>query len=92
MSYLSSLVMVAGVAIAIQATVNAKLGVLLNSSMIATSIALFFVVFAVSAVVFLTKNYSQMAESKSGPLYLRFSGRIFSVVGAGIFYYLFHNR
>jgi hypothetical protein len=33
-----------------------------------------------------------MAESKSEPLYLRFSGRIFSAVGAGIFYYLFHNR
>ena len=51
MSYFSLLAMAAGAAIAIQASMNAKLGVLLKSAMMGTSIA-FFVscVFAVCGV------------------------------------------
>ena len=94
MSYLSLLAVAAGAAIAIQATMNAKLGVLLKSAMMGTSIA-FFVscVFAVtamliSAILFSTKQLPQMADIKSVPVYLWFSGGALSAFGVGMFYYL----
>lgn len=94
MSYLSLLAVAAGAAIAIQATMNAKLGILLKSAMMGTSIA-FFVscVFAVSAmmfsaIVFSTKQVPQMADIKSVPVYLWFSGGALSAFGVGMFYYL----
>jgi transporter family-2 protein len=94
MSYLSLLAMAAGAAIAIQATMNAKLGVLLKSAMMSTSIA-FFVscVFAVSAmalsaILFSTKQFPQMADIKTVPVYLWFSGGALSAFGVGMFYYL----
>jgi transporter family-2 protein len=78
MSYFSLLAVAAGAAIAIQASMNAKLGVLLKSAMMGTSIA-FFVscVFAVSAMVisamvFSTKQVPQMADIKSVPVYYGF--------------------
>ena len=94
MSYLSLLAMAAGAAIAIQATMNAKLGVLLKSAMMGTSVAFFFsCVFAVSAMVlsaimFSTKQVPQMADIKSVPVYLWFSGGALSAFGVGMFYYL----
>jgi transporter family-2 protein len=94
MSYFSLLAMAAGAAIAIQASMNAKLGVLLKSAMMGTSIA-FFVscVFAVSAMVistmvFSTKHVPQMADIKSVPVYLWLSGGALSAFGVGMFYYL----
>ena len=94
MSYLSLMAVVAGAAIAIQATMNAKLGVLLKSAMMGTSVA-FFVscVFAVSAMVvsatvFSTKQVPQMVDIKSVPVYLWFSGGALSAFGVGMFYYL----
>jgi transporter family-2 protein len=94
MSYFSLLAVAAGAAIAIQASMNAKLGVLLKSAMMGTSIA-FFVscVFAVSAMVisamvFSTKQVPQMADIKSVPVYLWFSGGALSAFGVGMFYYL----
>ncbi|VAW52742.1 hypothetical protein MNBD_GAMMA05-535 [hydrothermal vent metagenome] len=89
MSYLSLLALLAGVAIAIQATMNAQLGVLLKSSMVGTSVAfLFSFVFIVSAMLLLTKQYPKMDEIKSVPLYLWFSGGALSAFGVGLFYYL----
>jgi len=44
MSYLSLLVMTAGAVISVQATMNAKLSVLLKSAMMGTSIAFFLAV------------------------------------------------
>ena len=94
MSYLSLFALAAGAAIAIQAAMNAKLGVLLNSAMMGTSVAFFFsCVFAVSAMVlwailFSTKPYPQMADIKSVPVYLWFSGGALSAFGVGMFYYL----
>ncbi|MFT5840955.1 MAG: transporter family-2 protein [Flavobacteriales bacterium] len=94
MNYLSLLAVAAGAAIAIQATMNAKLGVLLKSAMMGTSVA-FFVscVFAVStmvvsATIFSTKQVPQMADIKSVPVYLWFSGGALSAFGVGMFYYL----
>ena len=94
MNYLSLFALAAGAAIAIQAAMNAKLGVLLKSAMMGSSVA-FFVsfVFAASAMVlwamvFSTKLYPQMADIKSVPVYLWFSGGALSAFGVGMFYYL----
>ncbi len=89
MSYLSSLALVAGAAIAIQATMNAQLGVLLKSSLLGTSIAfLVSCVFTVCAVMLSTRQYPQMSDIKSVPFYLWFSGGALSAFGVGLFYYL----
>lgn len=89
MSHLSILALVAGAAIAMQATMNAQLGVLLKSSMLGTSIAfLVSCFFTVCAVMLSTKQYPQIDDIKSVPLYLWFSGGILSSFGVGMFYYL----
>ncbi|PHS68619.1 MAG: hypothetical protein COB23_08740 [Methylophaga sp.] len=89
MSYLPFLALLAGAAIAIQATMNAQLGVLLKSSLLGTSIAfLFSCVFTVAAMMLSIKQYPHMAEIKSVPLYLWFSGGALSAFGVSIFYYL----
>ncbi|WP_340679047.1 DMT family transporter [Paraglaciecola sp.] len=89
MSYFSVLALMAGAAIAIQATMNAQLGVLLKSSILGTSIAFFVAgLFAFSAVLITTKQYPQMMDIKSVPLYLWFAGGALSAFGVGMFYYL----
>ena len=89
MNNLSFLAFFAGAAIAIQAAMNAQLGVLLRSSMIGTSIAfLFACIFTVSAMLFSIKQYPLLIEIKSVPMYLWFSGGALSAFGVGIFYYL----
>lgn len=89
MSNLSLLAVSAGAAIAIQAAMNAQLGVLLKSSMLGTSIAfLFGCVFTISAMLLSVKQYPQLAEVRSVPVYLWFSGGALSAFGVGIFYYL----
>jgi transporter family-2 protein len=76
---------------------NAKLGVLLKSAMMGTSVAFFvscvFAVLAmlISATVFSTKQVPQMADIKSVPVYLWFSGGALSAFGVGRFYYLIPN-
>ncbi|MEW6996133.1 DMT family transporter [Colwelliaceae bacterium BS250] len=89
MIYLSLLALAAGAAIAIQASMNAQLGVLLKSSMMGTSIAFFFsCVFAVTAMLLSIKHYPQIADIKAVPGYLWFSGGALSAFGVGMFYYL----
>lgn len=89
MSYLSLFALAAGAAIAIQATMNAQLGVLLKSSMMGTSIAfLFSLIFTISAMLLSAKNYPSLVEVKSVPLYLWFTGGALSAFGVGMFYYL----
>ena len=83
------LALFAGAAIAIQAAMNAQWGLLLKSSMLATSIAfLFSCLFTVSATVLLSNRYSQLTDIRAVPLYLWFSGGMLSAFGVGIFYYL----
>ena len=89
MSYFPLLALLAGAAIAIQATMNAQLGVLLKSSMLGTCIAfLFSCVFMTSAMMLTIKRYPEIADIKSVPLYLWFSGGALSAFGVGMFYYL----
>jgi len=88
-SYLSLLALVAGAAIAIQATMNAQLGVLLKNSMMGTTIAfLFSFIFTISAMLLSARNYPNLAEVKLVPLYLWFTGGALSAFGVGMFYYL----
>lgn len=89
MTYLSFLALAAGAAIAMQATMNAQLGVLLKSSMMGTSIAfLFSLTFTVSAMLLFAKNYPNLDEVKSVPFYLWFTGGALSAFAVGMFYYL----
>lgn len=89
MSYLSLFALAAGAAIALQATMNAKLGVMLKSSMMGTSIAfLFSFIFTLLAMLLSVKNYPSFSEVKSVPLYLWFTGGALSAFGVGMFYYL----
>lgn len=89
MTYLSFLALAAGAAIAIQATMNAQLGVLLKSSMMGTTIAfLFSLIFTVSAMLLSAKNYPNLDDIKSVPFYLWFTGGALSAFAVGMFYYL----
>lgn len=89
MSFLPLLALAAGTAISIQATMNTKLGVILKSSMMGTSIAfLMSFIFTVSAMLLLTRQYPNLSEIKSVPIYLWFTGGALSAFGVGMFYYL----
>jgi transporter family-2 protein len=88
MVYLTLLAAMAGAAIATQAAMNAKLGVLLHNSLIATSIAFTSsLLFTVVAVIVFTKTYPSMDYVRSVPTYLWFSGGL-SAFGISLFYYL----
>lgn len=79
----------AGAAIALQASMNAQLGVLLKSSMFGTSVAFFSsCVFTVFALLIFSKQYPDITDVKSVPVYLWFSGGALSAFGVGLFYYL----
>lgn len=89
MTFFSFLALSAGAAIAIQAMLNAQLGVLLKSSLIGTSIAFLFACLFTLAVMFVTtKHYPQTATTKAVPVYLWFSGGALSAFGVSIFYFL----
>ena len=69
------LAFIAGSAITIQASMNAQLGILLKSSSIGTAIAFVFsALFTLIAVMLTTKSYPALAEIKTVPIYLWFSG------------------
>jgi transporter family-2 protein len=89
MNILYLLAFIAGGAIAIQATMNAQLGVLLKNSMMGTSIA-FFVAFTFTVTVMLTSNKTNatLADIKTVPIYLWITGGALSAFGVGVFYYL----
>lgn len=88
MNILPLFAFLAGSGIAIQAAMNARLGVLLGSSMLATAIA-FFSSFVVSILI-IGLFAGQLPTSKSisaVPFYLWFSG-VISALGVGAFYLL----
>lgn len=89
MGTLPIMAFLAGSAIAIQATMNAQLGVLLKNSVMATSIAfLFSCLFTLLTLVTTTKTYPLMLDIRSVPFYLWFTGGILSAFGVSMFYYL----
>jgi len=89
MSSLAILALVAGAAIAIQASINAQLGVMLKSSLLGTTVAFSCsFLFTLIAVVASTKHYPQANEIKSIPVYFWFTGGALSAFGVALFYYL----
>jgi len=77
-----------GVFLAAQGGLNSNLGVLLKNPLLA-SIAAFFssTLFALIFVVFSIKNIPTWVEIKQIPVYLWFTGGLFSVLGIGLYYY-----
>ncbi len=89
MTYLSFLALVAGAAISVQATMNAQLGQLLKSALVATSIAftrsLLFILLGLAAF---NKQWPQREAIQSVPHYLWFSGGLLSAFAVASFYWL----
>ncbi len=89
MNFLPLLALAAGAAIAIQATMNAQLGVLLKSSIIGTGIAfLMSLLFTLAFMALTTKQYPILAEIRSVPIYMWFTGGALSAFAVGMFYFL----
>lgn len=89
MNPLNILALIAGAAIATQASMNARLGTLLNNTMLGTTIAFAFSLLCSLAVVFsISRNYPTAVQIQSVPVYLWFSGGVLAALGVGLFYYL----
>jgi len=89
MLYFTLLSFFAGIAIVIQANINSKLGVLLSSSLLATSIALFgSFVFTSIAVAFLVKEFPSVEMIRSVPIYLWFTGGVLSAFALASFFFV----
>lgn len=83
------LALFAGGAIAIQASMNAHLGALLNNALLATFVAfgsgLMFIAFG---ILLFANQLPSVNTIKSVPLYLWFSGGLLSSIALTIFYWL----
>lgn len=89
MIYFVSLSFFAGIAIALQANMNSKLGVLLTSSLLATFIALISsATFTFIAMTFFVKDFPSISVVKSVPIYLYFLGGLLSAFALASFYYV----
>lgn len=78
----------AGATIAIQASMNARLGVLLNSSLLATGIVFFLSCLSISIVyLVITDRPVRTIEFAPVPWYLWFGG-ILSACGVGMYFFL----
>ena len=83
------LALAAGAAIAIQAAMNAKLGLLVKNALLGSSIAFF--IACLSSLLVITVTASQLPrldEIRAVPLYLWFCGGMLAAFGVGAFYYL----
>ena len=91
MNYLSLalIAFAAGAAIATQASLNAQLGVLLRSPLLATAVAFFSgLIFTLIACAAMVKNLPNVETLKAVPHYLWFSGGLLSTFGIATFYWL----
>ena len=88
MNYYSCLALLAGVAIGIQAGMNAQLGVLLKNPLLSAAVAFVVACACVLTVVFITaRELPPLINLKSVPLHLWFSGAI-SAFGVASLYFL----
>lgn len=85
---LSFLAVLGGVFLAAQGGFNSNLAVLLKNPLLA-SVAAFFssTIFAVAFVLLSSKSSPNWTEVKQIPLYLWFTGGLFSVMGISLYYY-----
>jgi transporter family-2 protein len=89
MSYLPLLAIFAGVAISLQATLNARLGVLLKSTLLATGTAFMVGCLLCLTLVAVTGKFDMKATSlQTVPVYLWFTGGALGALGVGLLYFL----
>ena len=82
------LAIIGGVFLAAQGGLNSNLGVLLKNPLLASVVAFFCsTVFAFILVVIHVKNTPSWIEIKQIPMYLWFTGGLFSVLGISLYYY-----
>ncbi|MEL6190871.1 MAG: DMT family transporter [Bacteroidota bacterium] len=78
-----------GIMVVVQGGLNSKLGVHLNSPLLATSVAFIMsACFTLVAVLVLVKQMPSSQQLKSIPVYLWFTGAAFSFMAVALFYYL----
>ena len=91
MNYTSLLILsfLVGIMVVIQGGLNARLGIYLNSPLLATSVALTMsACFTIIAVLATVKQFPSIQHLKAVPTYLWFTGAVFSFIAVTLFYYL----
>ncbi|MEP4533203.1 MAG: DMT family transporter [Cyclobacteriaceae bacterium] len=91
MSHLLLLILsvIVGIMVVVQGGLNARLGVLISNSMLATSSALLTSASLTVLVAIITvRHFPSMAEVKEVPAYLWFTGGILSFIAVTLFYYI----
>lgn len=89
MNILAFLALFAGAAIAVQAALNTKLGVMTNDTFFATSVAFLVAFITTSAAFLIFMNGLPNTETiKSIPFYMWFTGGMISALAVGLFYFL----
>ncbi|GAL63259.1 DMT family transporter [Algibacter lectus] len=84
----SALAILGGIFLAAQGGSNSTLGVLLKNPLLASVVAFFSsTVFALAFVFLSVKSYPSWGEIKEIPIYLWFTGGLFSVLGISLYYY-----
>lgn len=78
-----------GIMVVIQGGINARLGVLLNNSLLATSTALVMsATFTLVAVFVTVRQLPSLEQLKGVPSYMWFTGGILSFIAVTLFYYI----
>jgi transporter family-2 protein len=86
--FLSILAFVGGVFLAIQASLNTHLGILLKKPLLASVVqAVSSTVFALVIVGLSVKTFPSLSTVKQVPIYLWFTGGLFSVLGISLYYF-----
>jgi transporter family-2 protein len=89
MDYLPFLAIFAGVAISLQATLNARLGVLLQNPVLSTGIAFLVGCLLCLSLVAVTGKFDMKATNlQTVPVYLWFTGGALGALGVGLLYFL----
>lgn len=85
---LSITAFIGGVFLAIQGGLNAQLGIWLKNPLLASVVAFFCsTLFALVFIILSVKSIPSISELKQIPVYLWFSGGLFSVLGVSLYYY-----
>ncbi|MEZ5044453.1 MAG: DMT family transporter [Saprospiraceae bacterium] len=88
-TFLFLLSFLVGMMVVIQGSINARLGVLLNSALLATTTALVISAsFTVVATISTVRNFPSIDKLQAVPAYMWFSGGVFSFLAVTLFYYI----
>jgi len=88
-SFLLMLSFSVGVLVVIQGSINARLGILLNNSLLATSIAMVMsAVLTIVAVFTTVRQLPALSRLQVVPAYMWFTGGLLSFIAVSLFYYI----